>query len=544
MTVNLKASSNIQVFSKKGKRFKPVKKKIVVEDDVELDYIASKKVKSIIVPPEYESKISYTVECSELMYFSSLRFFSNNTIDTLRYQVKVPKSFRFIHNTVYKDSLDYISIDSIPADGFTKWDITVVPDKIEPDPLAFFGIYKNKKSPLMRTLVMPASYEDGTKYLNDWYLQKVQAKRGLNEDVIAKIEELTKGISDPKQVMETLYDYVKNSFKYVAIEIGMGAFVPTHANEVFLNKEGDCKDLSNFLSEALNYKGIRSRIALAATYHHISDCDFPSLSSANHVICLVYLKDEPILLDPTDPVHYPETPVQSLQDRSILIIDANGGEWYKAHGFTPQQNLIDYDISLKVGPDGSSLEGTFESLHGGISGNFLKREFRRLGKSKINTIGKKHFESVFANQTISDLKVSPKTKLIGAEGQLSISGKLFDDANNRLLFIDFLPRLMETEEREVLLEGTHLGSNFDKKVSLTIEMEKHFEPFRPIEHSFTEKGIALHLKIYSTSDLVVKVDYEFIYDYAIIEKENRAITNEILKSFKKIINDPIILKKG
>ena len=49
----------------------------------------------------------------------------------------------------------------------------------------------------------------------------------------------------------------------------------------------------------INYKGIKSDIALAATFDHISDCNFPSLSSANHVITTAYVNNEIILLEKT-----------------------------------------------------------------------------------------------------------------------------------------------------------------------------------------------------------------------------------------------------
>ncbi len=395
----------------------------------------------------------------------------------------------------------------------------------------------------MRTLIIPATYKDNErKYMNDWYLQQVETRRGLNSVAIHKINELTKGISDPMKILDILYSYVKNNFKYVAIEIGMGAFVPTHANEVFINKQGDCKDLSNFLSEALNYKGIKSYIALAATYDHISDCDFPSLSSANHVICIAYIKDKPIILDPTDPIHFPETPVQSIQNRSILIINSNGGEFYKISSFSPQQNLINYEIGLEVNSNGMVMEGEFKVNYEGISGNFLKRALLYTSDDKANTAGKKHYESVFGNQSISDFKINYHNKTIKSEGKILVNGKIFKDGENRFLFIDFLPRIIETEDRETLLEGTHLGSPFNKKVSLKIKMDEPFQTFNSIEHTFSNKGVSLFLKISSPSEYTIECNYEFVFDYIFIEKENLDITNEILTSFKKITNEPIIFK--
>ena len=107
------------------------------------------------------------------------------------------------------------------------------------------------------------------------------------------------------------------------------------------------------MSEALNYKGIRSDIALAATFNHISDCDFPSLCSANHVVSVVYPDNKPVVLDPTDPIHLPGLPVQGIQERTILIINPEGGAYFKPERFAPQNNMINYEIKLQVNSEKS-----------------------------------------------------------------------------------------------------------------------------------------------------------------------------------------------
>ena len=540
----LEKISDIKVYTKKGKKFKQVTNPLVKEDNVNLDYIASKKIKSVYIPAASESKISYSVQCKELMYLSSLPFFSNNKIDTLSYEITIPNTFHLLHNTVYSDSLNYISLDSIDSNNTKTWNISLIPKKIEPDPLSLFGIYKNKYYPLMRTIVVPVKYKDNEiDYMNDWYFKEVKTKRGLDFNAIAKIEELTEGISDPSQIVNILYDYVRNNFKYVAIEVGMGAFIPSHTNEVFINKEGDCKDLSNFLSEALNYKGIRSDIALASTYDHITDCDFPSLSSANHVICLAYLENTPILLDPTDPIHIPETPVQSIQNRSILIVNPEGGTWHKVKSFTPQQNLINYNIKLNENENGNDINGQFNTTYNGISGNFIRREFRYKSDSKIKSIGNKYYKAVFKDQSISNFEVLNQYKKVNVKGDLYVTGKIFNDVNNRILFIDFLPGLIENDVRDKLLEGTHLGSNFSKKVNLQIKLNKSFKTYQPIEYNFSEEGFSLDVKITNPTDTLVEISYEFICLNPLIEKKNHKAINSILKSFKKIINEPIILEE-
>ncbi len=534
--------SGISVSIKKGTRFKPLKNPVIQEENVNIDLISSKKIKSVFIPPDVDAKISYSVECNELMYFSDLPLFSYDDADTLKYQVTVPETFWFLHDIIYKDSLDFLSVDSLKSDRMMKWNIKVVPGKVNPDPLMYFGIYKNLKVPLMRTIVVPAAFKYREKeYLNDWYLSKLETTRGLDSAATQKIDELTGGISDPMEILDILYNYVKSKFKYVAIELGMGAFIPSHTNEVFVNKQGDCKDLSNFLSDALNYKGIKTDVALAATFNHISDCDFPSLCSANHFICVAYINDKPVLLDPTDPIHLPQTPVESIQKRSIFIINRSGGEFYKVNGFSPQQNAINYRIALQADSGLMVMRGDFNADYEGISGNFLRRQFIDLSNDEMNTTGEKHYESVFGNQVVTDLNISEPENSVEVQGKLTVKGKIFNDSGHRYLFIDFLPHLIENVSRETLLEGIYLGSTFDKKVNLRVIMDAPFASFGPVEHTFTNKGISLDIKISNPEESVIECEYEFILEHTLTEKNNLDIINEILESFKKITNEPIIL---
>ena len=207
----LETVSNLKLYTKKGKRFKLFKNPFIVEEEVDFDYITSKKIKSIVVPANTEANITYTVKCNELMYFTDLHFFSYNDTDTLKYQIEIPESYHLLHNMVYTDSLNYLKIDSVNADTVRKWDIKVKPVKVEPDPLMFFGFYKNLRVPLMRVIVVPKAYANkGKDYMNNWYLQKLQNRQGLNAAAKQKIDDLTEGKSDPVQVLETLYNYVNN----------------------------------------------------------------------------------------------------------------------------------------------------------------------------------------------------------------------------------------------------------------------------------------------------------------------------------------------
>ncbi|MFY7670439.1 transglutaminase-like domain-containing protein [Tenacibaculum sp. MEBiC06402] len=538
----LEKISNVKLYVKKKRRDKPISKIETYEEDAKLDFITSTKIKFVIIPANKEIKLSYSSSCKELMYFSSLPFFSHNKIDTLNYRVQVPNQFNLVHNTIYKESLSFYKIDSTKTELNSAWNIKVSPKEIEPDPLHFFRVYKNMKNPLMRIIVTPNSYKNRpTNYINDWYLGEVSSKKGLNNEVKQKIDALTKNVTNPSQIVNTLYNYVRSNFKYVMIELGMGAFVPTHANTVYYKKEGDCKDLSNFLSEALNYKGIKSDIALAATFDHISDCNFPSLSSANHVITTAYVNDEVILLDPTDPIHREGTPVESLQDRTILIVNNKGGIYHKVKSFTPEQNRILYQLDLKV--DNTDIKGEFEVLYEGISSNFLKYRFKDKNKKERIDFEKTFFEVVFRNQAISNLELLYDTEKLAYKGNISVSSKTFDDDKNKYLFIDFLPKIIETESRDSFIEGINAGNPFHKIVQAKITVNEPITDFKPIIHTYKEEGISLNVTIKPISNLEIECTYDFTLNHIYLEEENVNKANEILKSFKKIINEPIILEK-
>ncbi|WP_242009149.1 transglutaminase-like domain-containing protein [Robertkochia solimangrovi] len=539
----LEKVNDVMVFEKKGRRYKPLKDVFISEEEAENSLVSSKIIKLIAIPPETEGKITYNIACDELMYFSHLRFFSYHDIDTLKYTIKVPDNFHLSHNIIYKDSLKFWNIDSVKTQGITSWNIQSSSKKVQDDPLTMFGIYKNFKAPFMRTIVAPDSYKDRYKdYLNDWYLEKVRPTQGLNAEVIAQIDELTKGITDPKQKMKILYDYVKNNFKYVAIEIGMGAFIPYSVNEVFRNKQGDCKDLSNFLSQILIYEGVQSDIALASTFDHLSDCDFPSLSTANHVVCVAYINGKPVILDPTDPIHEAETPVESIQNRSILIVNKDGGEFYTVKANTPETNLIAYQLNLTTDRSNATMSGNFNCTYEGISGNFLKRQFLYYKGDGLDALAKAHYNNVFSEQKLKDPHLNIAHNMVNGEGNLMISNKLIEDNSTLYVFLDFIPGLFESQDRETLLEGTYIGSGFSKKVNALIDLKIPYQSFEPIIHRFKEKGVVLTYTIKPFSETILECNYEFEIDSGTIDKDNLKSVNNILRSFKALINDPLIIK--
>lgn len=71
-------------------------------------------------------------------------------------------------------------------------------------------------------------------------------------------DELTQGLTGPRDQAEALYNWVARNIRYVAISIGSGSVVPRAAGTVLDNRYGDCKDHVTLLQSLLAAKHIDS----------------------------------------------------------------------------------------------------------------------------------------------------------------------------------------------------------------------------------------------------------------------------------------------
>jgi hypothetical protein len=205
-------------------------------------------------------------------------------------------------------------------------------------------------------------------------------------------------------------------------------------------------------------------------------------------------------------------------------------------------NIIEYLIELQSDSMHMNLEGTFSVSYEGITGNFIKRRFLNHSDRETLTIAKKHYSSVFSDQTISNLMIDNRKGKLVTDAELTVKGKIFDIDDKRLLFIDFLPGILENLDRDQLIEGMYIGNTIGKKVKLRIVLDRSFEAFPAITHLFKENGVELSVEISNPTDRTIICIYKFDMKHITIDKTNLNIINEILKSFKNLINEPIILK--
>lgn len=170
-----------------------------------------------------------------------------------------------------------------------------------------------------------------------WYGVLADGRYDLPPAAVQKVRELVSEASSDRQKVEILYRYLQDHTRYVAIELGIGAWQPYSAEWVFKNKYGDCKDLSTFMVAMLKACGISAYPTLIGTRDRgMLIREFPS-NQFNHCITFVPLQRDTLWLECTaDLIAAGELP-SADEGCDVLVVKEDAGEIVR----TPQSTSGD-----------------------------------------------------------------------------------------------------------------------------------------------------------------------------------------------------------
>ena len=231
-------------------------------------------------------------------------------IDTIIQELIVPNKYVLIYSLEDASKIASLKIDSIQYDAHKIYRFQKVFSENEAiDSNYFHGIRTNVR----------LSNTSAYKFLNAWYVDMIRNIQ-LSENYKTICDSITKKSSDRIMILKSIYDYVKTSIRYIDIENGINAFKPRTCDEVLYNKYGDCKDMAFLIQKMLEYKGIRSNLALSSTSSHEYQFNFPSIASANHLICIAELDGKYYYLDATEKYGIYSIPSRQIINTAAFII--------------------------------------------------------------------------------------------------------------------------------------------------------------------------------------------------------------------------------
>lgn len=189
-----------------------------------------------------------------------------------------------------------------------------------------------------------ASWDEYSK----WYKSLTLDRYNLSTEARDEIFRLIKDVKEPKEIIRILYQHLQKKNRYVAIEMGLAGWQPQSAEQVYLNRYGDCKDLSTFMVAMLNTAGIKSYPALALTRDNgVVYSEQPS-NQFNHVIVCVPLDNDTVWLECTASYNDLGDTPPGIEEINALVIGKDKGELIK----TPQKKSFENRWT-------SSIQGSF-----------------------------------------------------------------------------------------------------------------------------------------------------------------------------------------
>ncbi len=201
-----------------------------------------------------------------------------------------------------------------------------------------------------------------TRALYQWYYSLVKdANKDESEELKKIVDSLKTGSTDELETVREIFYWVQDNIKYIAIEDGMGGFVPRSAKSVCEKRYGDCKDMSSILQKMLQYADISAYLAWIGSRdipYSYSEVATPSVD--NHMIC-AYIRDgRYYFLDATGQYTPLGSPTAFIQGKEALIgIDGDSFIVHRVPVLHSDQSRVTDSVNVRI--DGNKLAGQGKS---------------------------------------------------------------------------------------------------------------------------------------------------------------------------------------
>lgn len=285
--------------------------------------------------------------------------------------------------------------------------------------------WERKASPKMRPEPNRAPFEqtgpvirlstlkDWDQFL-DWYVPLAEKSTALGDKLKAEVDELTKGATSPRQILDILTEKVADDVRYVGLEFGDSDLEPHPVAEIWEHQYGDCKDKASLLRAMLKHKGITSHLALINTEHlGLVDRRSPGVSDFNHVILLVEMPEGPVFCDPTISGAPAGMISPNDAEREVLLVK-RPQQWMR----TPAQSAGNYalDFDAKVAPTGE-ISGWATLKAGGYMGTAYEDSVKKSTRQQLMEFMRGRIERSYPGAEVADLKQTPTS----AGGQFELA---------------------------------------------------------------------------------------------------------------------------
>jgi tetratricopeptide (TPR) repeat protein/transglutaminase-like putative cysteine protease len=156
-----------------------------------------------------------------------------------------------------------------------------------------------------------------------WYRSLESGRIQPDDEIKAKVAELTTGKSTEEEKVRAVYAFVAPQIRYIGVAFGIGRYQPHLASDVLQNQYGDCKDKHTLLAAMLTAIGLHPDAVLIGEGIRFNEA-VPSPEAFNHLITHVVVNGQPIWLDATAEVAPYRVLAADLRDKQALVVPETG----------------------------------------------------------------------------------------------------------------------------------------------------------------------------------------------------------------------------
>lgn len=235
------------------------------------------------------------------------------------------------------------------ANGRTTWRWhSTESNKVEPEPAG----------PPVAELVPRievSTYEDWDEFAT-WYHHLIRKQFEASPEIRAKVEELTAGAEDPREIVRRIYEFVANDIRYIAWEFGVHGFQPYNAATIFTRRFGDCKDKATLICTMLDTVDIEAWPVLinGTMQRPDEDITLPLVSHFNHCIAYVPSIDGGLFIDGTAENHGVRELPSMDRGAEIVVIRDDGAERHTIPWNSPEELAIREESVVEIDSEGTA----------------------------------------------------------------------------------------------------------------------------------------------------------------------------------------------
>ena len=188
-----------------------------------------------------------------------------------------------------------------------------------------------------------------------WIASLSEGSDVLTDEVVEKVKNMTDGCSSDYEKVKVLYDYLRETTRYVNISLGIGGLRPIEALKVSARGFGDCKALSNYLKALLKAAGVDS-------IYYIIDTSRKNLlpgyvaSQFNHAMLAVPLKEygDTLWVECTNPRYPLGYRHSGAADHDVILISEGGGQHVRIPSYPDSLSRVERTINIDLVASGSA----------------------------------------------------------------------------------------------------------------------------------------------------------------------------------------------